>query len=66
MKANITIPVDSAVLEKARQLGIPVQDLLRNEILAAADKVLLPLIGEYAANCDRTDYVPSWVKRRSH
>ena len=63
MKANITIPVDSATLRKAQQLNIPVEVILSEELSRVADRILLPLIQEYGMNCDRTDYVPSWIEQ---
>ena len=63
MQASITISIRSKTLAKAQQLNIPVEVILREELSRVADRLLLPLLQEYGSNCDRTDYVPSWIEQ---
>ena len=62
-KTLITISIRSKTLTKAQQLNIPIEALLSEELSRVADRLLLPLIQEYGMNCDRTDYVPSWIEQ---
>ena len=61
--SSITISIRSKTLTKAKQLNIPVEVILSEELSRMADRLLLPLIQEYGMNCDRTDYVPSWIEQ---
>ena len=63
MQASIAISISSKNLAKAKQLNIPVEVILSEELSRVADRLLLPLIQEYGMNCDRTDYVPSWIEQ---